>query len=58
MTRRLRVLLGVLILIISLALLIWGFMPLARETRIQTIPPADLQLPTPSSLLPQPEPVS
>lgn len=58
MNRRLRILLGLLILIISLALLIWGFMPLERITRTQPISPADLQLPTPSSLLIPPAAVS
>ncbi|MEW6287812.1 MAG: hypothetical protein AB1509_16470 [Chloroflexota bacterium] len=58
MNRRLRILLGLLILIISLALLIWGFMPLERITRTQPISPTDLQLPTPSSLLIPPAAVS
>jgi len=49
MSRRVRVLLGVLILAISLSLLIWGFLPARRETRIQTIPPSELQLPTPET---------
>ncbi len=51
MNRKLRILIGILILALSLALLIWGFMPLERVTRTQPIPPLDLQLPTPSSLL-------
>lgn len=50
MNRRLRILLGLLILILSLTLLIWGFMPLDRIRRTSPIPPADLQLPTPASL--------
>jgi len=49
MSRKLRILLGVLILVLSIALLIWGFAPMRRETRIQTISPAEMQLPTPSS---------
>jgi hypothetical protein len=49
--RKQRILLGLLILALSLALLIWGFMPLERVTRTQPISPADMQLPTPSSLL-------
>jgi hypothetical protein len=48
--RRLRVLLGIGILILSLALLIWGILPARREIRTQPIPPADLQLPVPTSL--------
>lgn len=54
MNRRLRVVLGVLILALSIALLIWGFMPLDRITRTQPISPSDLQLPTPVSLQIQP----
>lgn len=50
MSRRLRILLGILILTLSLALLIWGFMPLGRITRTQPISPSDMQLPTPISL--------
>ncbi len=50
MNRRLRIILGVLILALSIALLVWGFMPLDRITRTQPILPSDLQLPTPISL--------
>jgi len=49
MSRRVRILLGVLILAFSISLLIWGFLPARRETRIQTIPPSELQLPTPET---------
>jgi hypothetical protein len=56
--RKLRILIGILILALSLALLIWGFMPLERVTRTQPISPLDLQLPTPSSLLTPPTAVS
>ena len=41
---------GILILAISLALLYWGFAPTRRETRIQNISPAEMELPTPSSM--------
>ncbi|MEP0804813.1 MAG: hypothetical protein HRF47_04955 [Chloroflexota bacterium] len=58
MNRKLRILIGILILALSLALLIWGFMPLERVTRTQPISPLDLQLPTPSSLLTPPTAVS
>jgi len=51
MMRRVRIVLGVIILTASLALLIWAYKPLKRETRIQPISPADLQLPTPVSFL-------
>jgi hypothetical protein len=36
--------------------LIWGLVPMKRETRIQTISPSEMQLPTPITLLTQPEP--
>ena len=58
MNRRLRIILGVLILVLSIALLIWGFMPLDRITRTQPIVPSDLQLPTPISLQIQPIPIT
>jgi hypothetical protein len=49
MSRNVRIVLGLLILAISISLLIWGFLPARRETRVQPIPPAELQLPTPAS---------
>jgi len=55
MRRQLRVILGMIILILSLALLIWGLMPPRRETRIQSISPTELQLPTPTSFLTEPK---
>ena len=51
MNRRVRIIIGVLILAISIALLIWGFKPLGREVRTRPIAPSELQLPTPSSFL-------
>jgi hypothetical protein len=51
MTRRIRILLGISILIISIALLIWGLYPPRREVRTQPISPTELQLPTPGSFL-------
>ncbi|MGZ9164298.1 MAG: hypothetical protein ACXW4U_03890 [Anaerolineales bacterium] len=51
-TRRIRVVLGISILIISITLLIWGLFPARREIRTQPISPTELQLPTPESLLP------
>ncbi|HSJ86421.1 MAG TPA: hypothetical protein VK909_04360 [Anaerolineales bacterium] len=54
MSRRVRILLGLLILAISISLLIWGFLPARRETRIQPISPSELQLPTPASFFFQP----
>jgi hypothetical protein len=49
MARRIRIIVGILILAISVSLLIWGFAPARRETRIQNISPSEMQLPTPSS---------
>jgi hypothetical protein len=54
MSRRVRIVLGLLILAVSLFLLVWGFWPARRETRLQPIPPAELQLPTPASFEFQP----
>jgi len=51
MNRKFRILLGVLILLVSISLLIWGLAPARRETRIQNISPSEMQLPTPSSFL-------
>lgn len=45
MSRRIRILLGVLLLAVSLSLLIWGFMPSRREIRTQPIAPNEMQLP-------------
>lgn len=47
--RRVRIVLGVLLLLLSIVLLIWGFWPSEREIRTQPISPAELQLPTPAS---------
>jgi len=52
MIRRVRIVLGIIILSVSIALLIWAYVPLKRETRTQPIAPSDLQLPTPISFLP------
>ena len=48
--RQIRIFLGIVIVILSIALLAWGFLPARREIRTQPIPPAELQLPTPVSL--------
>jgi hypothetical protein len=47
--KRARIVLGITILILSMALLVWGFLPARRETRTQPISPTELQLPTPVS---------
>ena len=52
MSRKIRILLGLLILTISIALLIWGYAPSLYETRVQPILPSELQLPTPETFLP------
>ncbi len=49
--RKIRRIVGIVILLISLTLLIWGFWPLARASRIIPVPPSEMQLPTPQSLL-------
>ena len=47
--RQVRVILGILIVIISLALLVWGLLPARHEVRTQPISPTELQLPTPET---------
>ncbi len=47
--RQIRIIIGVILLILSLALLLWGFLPSRREIRTQPISPTELQLPTPAS---------
>jgi hypothetical protein len=54
MTRKLRVFLGLLILLASLTLLAWSLWPVEYETRVQPVEPAQMQLPTPSSFIPGP----
>ncbi|MBI1795347.1 MAG: hypothetical protein HYR70_14315 [Chloroflexi bacterium] len=49
MARRLRILLGVLLLALSCGLLLWGFWPAARERYILPVNPSEMSLPTPSS---------
>jgi hypothetical protein len=52
--RQVRIILGIVIVALSLALLAWGFLPSRREIRTQPLPPAELQLPTPVSFYIQP----
>ncbi|HLO14095.1 MAG TPA: hypothetical protein VK206_04640 [Anaerolineales bacterium] len=47
--KRIRIILGIIILVISIVLLIWGFSPSRHEIRTQPISPTELQLPTPAS---------
>jgi len=51
MFKKLRLILAVLVLLISLSLLIWASLPLLSESRVVPIPPGDLQLPTPSAFI-------
>jgi len=48
--RKIRTLLGLFILTISIILLIWAYKPLGREVRTQPLDSSELQLPTPISL--------
>jgi hypothetical protein len=50
--RKLRLLLTLLILALSLGLLIWGLLPPGTENAVVPLGPADLQLPTPIGNLP------
>ena len=56
--KQIRLVLAIIILTISIALLVWGFSPNPHETKIQMIAPTEMQLPTPSSLHLNPEPVA
>jgi hypothetical protein len=49
MQRQLRRIIFILLLVVSLALVLWGFWP--GETMIKTLPvsPFDMQIPTPTS---------
>jgi hypothetical protein len=47
--RRVRIIVGIIVLIVSLVLLLWGFLPARHEIRSQPISPTELQLPTPAS---------
>ncbi len=52
MPRKLRIYLGIALLILSCILLAWGFWPSVRERHVLPIPPSEMTLPTPSSFLP------
>jgi hypothetical protein len=54
MKRSLRTAIGVLILVLSLALLAWGLWPLQHERRVLPVEPSNLTLPTPASFIPGP----
>lgn len=50
--RKLRIALGIALLLFSCALLVWGVWPVSRVRHILPISPTEMQLPTPSSSLP------
>lgn len=50
--RKLRLGLALIILVISLALLLWGIWPSVRERLTLTVPSSEMTLPTPSSYAP------
>jgi hypothetical protein len=45
MKKKIRLFLSIFILAVSIALLVWGYAPNLRETRVQPIAPAEMQLP-------------
>ena len=49
MTKRIRIVVGIFILAVSIGLLIWAYRPMDHKTLTQPISPADMQLPTPVS---------
>jgi hypothetical protein len=55
--KALRLSLAIILLTVSLSLLIWGFWPAQRETRVQPILPSEMTLPTPQSVIPDLWPV-
>lgn len=56
--KNIRLIFAIIILAVSIVLLVWGFSPNPREIRIQNISPTEMQLPTPSSLHFDLEPVA
>jgi hypothetical protein len=49
--RKLRIAVGLVLLVLSLAMLAWGLWPTAHERHTLTVPPAEMTLPTPSSFI-------
>ena len=47
--KKVRLILAILLITISISLLLWSFLPSRTEIRIQEISPQEMQLPTPSS---------
>ena len=54
MGKRLRIVIGIVLLIISCSLLVWGFWPALQERHVLPINPSQMTLPTPSSFVPDP----
>ncbi len=52
MARKLRIYLGILLLVLSCILLAWGFWPAVRERLVLPVPPSEMTLPTPASFVP------
>lgn len=52
MGKRLRIAIGIVLLIISCSLLVWGFWPALQERHVLPINPSQMTLPTPSSFVP------
>ena len=50
--RKLRIVLGITLLLISCALLAWGFWPVQRERHVLPISPSEMTLPTPAGSIP------
>jgi len=49
---KIRLILALIVLAVSLILLVWAFWPLTHLTRFLPIPPGNLQLPTPGGYVP------
>ncbi len=50
--RKLRIAIGIVVLVLSLALLAWGLWPSVYQSHTLRIPPSEMTLPTPSSYVP------
>lgn len=48
--KKLRLVIAIILLAVSISFLIWGYFPNPRTLLERTIPPSEMQLPTPSSL--------
>jgi hypothetical protein len=45
--KKIRLVIAILILMVSLTMLVWGYWPAAREARTQPISSSEMQLPVP-----------